>query len=519
MDKKWLILGLLLLSLSLYFFTANHWSLQDADESFYASIAREMVQDGDWLTLHYNGVPFFHKPPLVFWLVAISYKIFGVNEVSARLPIIILAIMSILLIYLLAWELFHDFYTSFFSSLILLTTYHFLHIGHLVMTDVPTIFFILLGLYGLIRSSVKKEWAALYGLGLGLAILSKGVLGAALIICILPYIIWQKKFSYLRNPYLWIGFICGMMLCGSWYFHQIRVHGNIFLKIHFWQQVVQRSQEKMHESGDLGVLFYPMQVLLNFFPWSIILPFSLFENIKGFFKKREEHSLIIGWVVTFFIIIAMMRTKLPHYCLSFYPFFAISVGQFTSRIFREGGFLKRLVAINWIYLVFSLAILFVIFLAMKIQDYSIYRKYIPVALAISIFFITLSLFYLFAVRNKRMLNINQIWIKLLSSGTYILLVFAILTLKIWDFNPEIKQLAEVAAQNIYFIHIPDRPDVGDAVRFYHSGVTEIKVEDARKILQGREKGIFLTTKEMVKQAGFKKCKIIAQSGDWLLIKK
>ena len=62
--------------------------LDDAD-STHAEAAREMVVTGDYVTLHVNGVRYLEKPPLPYWLVAISYKVLGVNEFSTRLPMVL----------------------------------------------------------------------------------------------------------------------------------------------------------------------------------------------------------------------------------------------------------------------------------------------------------------------------------------------------------------------------------------------------------------------------------------------
>jgi len=73
--------------------------LDDAD-STHAEAAREMVVTGDYVTLHVNGVRYLEKPPLPYWLVAISYKILGVSEFSTRLPMV----LSVMLLGLLAFS-------------------------------------------------------------------------------------------------------------------------------------------------------------------------------------------------------------------------------------------------------------------------------------------------------------------------------------------------------------------------------------------------------------------------------
>ncbi len=76
----------LALSWYLFFFRIDAMGLTDPDETFYAQTAKEMLSKGEWLTPHIFGKPQFEKPVFFYWLVEISFKIFGVNEAAARLP-------------------------------------------------------------------------------------------------------------------------------------------------------------------------------------------------------------------------------------------------------------------------------------------------------------------------------------------------------------------------------------------------------------------------------------------------
>lgn len=92
----WLVLGLLPL------FVRPLW---EPDEGRYAEIPREMIAKGDWLTPTLNWVHYFEKPPLQYWLGAISLKLFGVNAVAARLPLALATLLSMAAAFLLARRL------------------------------------------------------------------------------------------------------------------------------------------------------------------------------------------------------------------------------------------------------------------------------------------------------------------------------------------------------------------------------------------------------------------------------
>src|SRR5881296_3884754 len=77
---------LAVLSYALFFYGLGNIGLVGPDEPRYAAIAREMLKTGDYITPRLYGMPWFEKPPLMYWLAALGYKLFGVSEAGARFP-------------------------------------------------------------------------------------------------------------------------------------------------------------------------------------------------------------------------------------------------------------------------------------------------------------------------------------------------------------------------------------------------------------------------------------------------
>src|SRR3569832_1394556 len=91
---------LLLLALifgALYFFRLGSYPLSNPDEGRYAEVPREMLATGDWVTPRLDGVNYFEKPPLVYWVTAVFEKAFGLNEWSVRAVPALFALAGILL--------------------------------------------------------------------------------------------------------------------------------------------------------------------------------------------------------------------------------------------------------------------------------------------------------------------------------------------------------------------------------------------------------------------------------------
>src|SRR3990170_5603848 len=113
--------SLILLSAVYMFYNLWGGSLAAWDEGWYGEVAREIVVEGKgWLTLHYNYKPWFQKPPLFIWMIAIAYKIFGVNEFAVRIWSTLFGFGSIIMLYFIAKKLLLSEMIAQLSCLILI---------------------------------------------------------------------------------------------------------------------------------------------------------------------------------------------------------------------------------------------------------------------------------------------------------------------------------------------------------------------------------------------------------------
>ena len=115
--------------------------LANYDDCFYAQKAKEILQTGSWMTMHYNHEPAFENSPFFLWMIAISYKIFGISEFAAKFPSALMGVATILLVYALARRLYNN-WTAFFAAFILSTTFIFTRYARHAMIDVTLTFFV-----------------------------------------------------------------------------------------------------------------------------------------------------------------------------------------------------------------------------------------------------------------------------------------------------------------------------------------------------------------------------------------
>lgn len=176
LKPKGLLMLLLLLSGFLLFFNLGKGSLWDWDEAIYASVAKEMLQDGDYVSLHLNGNDWPEKPPLMIWCIAASYWLLGINEFSARLPVAVFGLLNVLLIYFIGNRFFNH-WIGLLSALFLVSCLHFLILSRMAMLDVPLTFFISAAscLFWLGRE--KPVYFIPAGVAVGMAVMTKSLVG------------------------------------------------------------------------------------------------------------------------------------------------------------------------------------------------------------------------------------------------------------------------------------------------------------------------------------------------------
>ena len=157
-------------------------SLMDDVDAVQASIAHNMLQSGDWVTPHLNGVKYMEKPPLKYWLIAIFFKLFGVRDTVARLP---LAIINVLLCWLTARIGFWAFgaKSGLFAGLVLATSLGLFLFTRVLISDSALTFTIALAMWAFLRAVDEEEshprtWGLVFWASTGVGVLFKGLIAA-----------------------------------------------------------------------------------------------------------------------------------------------------------------------------------------------------------------------------------------------------------------------------------------------------------------------------------------------------
>jgi 4-amino-4-deoxy-L-arabinose transferase-like glycosyltransferase len=167
-------------------YALGRWPLMEPDEGRNAEVAREMLVLGDWAVPHFNGLPFLDKPPVLFWSIAASLRLFGPTELAVRLPMVASAACLMLLAYAIARMLL-DARAARWALVVVGTAPLVLVFARIAIFDLPFTVLVTAALACLLRTRLTGHggWLPLAGLAMGLACLTKGPVGFAL-----PLIVW-----------------------------------------------------------------------------------------------------------------------------------------------------------------------------------------------------------------------------------------------------------------------------------------------------------------------------------------
>ena len=327
------VLGLWGAALLLFGMQLGHLPLRDWDEGIVGQVAREIARAplaaGIWLhPIDITGTPYFNKPPLMHWLVALSYTIGGINEWTTRLPGALLTACSVPLLYGVGREIFFQRLPAILAALVYLTWLPVVRLGRLAMLDGAVLCFFLLLLVCLLRSRRNLRWGLGVGLSLGLICLTKGILGLLLGAIALLFLAWDTP-RLLTSGYLWSGILVGSAPVLAWYGAQWQQYGQAFLTAHFLSQSLERVWQNVDRHGG-EPWFYLLDIVKYGVPWLLFLPPALHFTWEN--RTLSWAKLLLLWAGVYFVAISLMGTKLPWYGLPLYPALALMIGGYVASI-------------------------------------------------------------------------------------------------------------------------------------------------------------------------------------------
>lgn len=293
------------------------------NESFYAEAVREMFESGNFLDINYNYEARYNKPPLTYWMMAISSGILGLSEFSLRLPIVLLGLGSILLTYLLGKKLFGE-KEGLYAMLLVAFTIQYLAVKQYASPEMPLTFFFTLTIYWFYVGfkENRSSYLILSYLALGLTTLTKGfpyiiVIGGiiGLYLLLSGEFKWIRIWSDVKRLKLHIGIPLTLIIGLSWVIFMYLKDGQTFWDI-YYTETFGRALSK--ESKGLKPFFYLEVLSWSVIPCTLAFIYALVYHARHK-ALRKEVILPASWLAVMLVIFTTAKGKLPTYMIQAHP--------------------------------------------------------------------------------------------------------------------------------------------------------------------------------------------------------
>ncbi len=291
------------------------------NESFYADASRRMLESKDFLTPVYNGELRLNKPPMTYWLTALSFALFGINEFALRFFQAVLGLGTGVIAYLLGRRLC-DEKTGILSFLALSLSLQFVANARYTSPEIPFVFFITLTLYLWFRGYEEKRNVFIYlsFLSASAAVLTKGpagyVLPAMVVIIYLLITDWREVFK----PKYYIGTAFVFLASGWWFIYQYLENREAFLEV-FIKENVKRIYALQRDP----FYYYLLDINISFLPYSFLVFAALIWAVR---RKRRELLFPLVWFLSILSLFSLVKMKIPVYILPAFPAMALLVSTF-----------------------------------------------------------------------------------------------------------------------------------------------------------------------------------------------
>ena len=257
---------------AIFFFHLGSFGLWEPDEARYAEIAREVLHGGNAIVPHLNYVAYVEKPPLLIWLMTLSFQLFGISEFAARLPIAMSAIAGVVATYIFTLRAFGRRH-AFLACAILATTPLYAVMAQVITTDMLLTALVTIATFAFYlhwKEGGRWCWVAYVAMGLG--VMTKGPVGAALpILTILIFLGWNRELGgAIRRFHAIAGLALTILIAAPWFVTMtIREPG--FFDFYFVGEHLRRVFDADYSHAE-AVYFYLPVLALGLLPWSLLVP-------------------------------------------------------------------------------------------------------------------------------------------------------------------------------------------------------------------------------------------------------
>lgn len=298
--------------------------LMPIDETRYISVAWEMWLRHGWLeplTMNFN--PYHHKPPLLFWLMNLSWSVFGVSRWAATIPVVLSSMACVYLTALLGRRLLPPDAAARVPA-IMIASLPFLIYSTVILFDLTLTVFILATLLCLLTYAERRTPSVilLMGLCLGLGVLTKGPV--MYLYTLFPMVLGAVWVENLR-PKTWFGGCLLAVLISFipvliWLVPVLKAADNDFAFWLLWNQSAGRITGNFNDAHPRPFYFYLPLLPLFFLPWAFLPGFwKGLRNFRGGFADRKTTRFLLCWFAPTLVAFSLIGGKQLHYMVPLLP--------------------------------------------------------------------------------------------------------------------------------------------------------------------------------------------------------
>jgi 4-amino-4-deoxy-L-arabinose transferase-like glycosyltransferase len=331
----WMLLGLFTL---IWFGSLDYRHLVKPDEGRYAEISREMANTGDWITPRLNGIKYFEKPPLQYWITALAYQAFGVNEWTARLWTAVSGFLGIFVIGFAGSRLFGS-QAGQLGALFLASNLYYVALGHINTLDMGLTFFLTVSLAAFLLAQKEppgaareRKWMLIAWGAAACAVLSKGLIGVVIPAATLViYSLLNRDITPWRRLHVLPGLALFLVIAAPW-FIAVTLRNPEFPNFFFIHEHFQRYTSNVHRREEAPWYFLAILVI-GLIPW---IPLALHGAAKAWHmpatKEFSAQRFLVVWCGFVLLFFSVSGSKLPAYLLPLFPALALLLGPYLSAV-------------------------------------------------------------------------------------------------------------------------------------------------------------------------------------------
>ncbi len=336
------LLILLVLCVLVFWVRLGRIGLIDPDEPFYAVTAQEMLQGGDWVTPRIFGEPQFEKPVFYYWMVAASYRVFGISEWAGRLPSALPATLLVFLAYAFAARVWNR-RTGLLAGIVLGSGLEYAIMSRLMLTDIALALFITGSMYcfwlAVEDPPRRTRWVLLHFAFGGLAMFIKGPVGTLVtVLATVTFCLLTKRPHPYRGRVLWAGIGVYLAIAAPWYVVMFVKYGRAYFDAFVVHENIMRFFHAEHHANNH--FWYYLAILLGgSIPWMPALVAACARAWRDGIRHELRAAFLWSWLLTSLVFLTIAQSKLPSY--GFFMFVplahlvAIALDEMWTKGFRD----------------------------------------------------------------------------------------------------------------------------------------------------------------------------------------